>query len=105
MTKQTKLSIIATTILLGLFWLFIYANQTKADDSDSRKIWDLEYQMNELRKQKEACFNALTYSESIDAYNLITKPCSEFDEQIMALREQADLLKSKDYEVGLGLSR
>ena len=48
---------------------------------------------------------ALTYSESIDAYNLITKPCSEFDEQILALREQADLLKSKDYEVGLGLSR
>ena len=45
MTKQTKLSIIATTILLGLFWLFIYANQTKADDSDSRKIWDLEYML------------------------------------------------------------
>lgn len=105
MTKQTKLIIIILIILLGIFWLLVYANQTKADDSDSRKIWDLEYQMNELRKQKEACFNNLSYSESIDAYNLVTKPCVEFDEQIMALREQADLLKSKDYEVGLVQSR
>ena len=105
MTKQTKLWLICTAILVLVSGTFLIAAEIKADDQDSRKIWELEYQMNELRKQKEACFNALTYSESIDAYNLVTKPCVEFDEQILALREQADLLKAKDYEVGLVQSR
>ena len=52
MTKQTKLAIIATTILLGLFWLFIYANQTKADDSDENHTIKVVYEAhNSVRKK------------------------------------------------------
>ena len=53
MTKQTKLAIIITAILLGIFGLCLYATATKVDDSDSKQIAEYEYQMNELRKAKE----------------------------------------------------
>ena len=98
MTKQLKLSIIVTAILLWVFGLCIYASSTKADDSDSKQIADYEYQMNELRKQKEQCFNDLTYEDSIKARDGFIKPCVQFDEEIMSLREKADALKAKWYE-------
>ena len=102
MTKKlTNISIIAMAILIIWFGVLIRADNANANDDDSKQIADLEYQMNELRKQKDACFNSLTYQESIDAYNWFTKPCVSRDEEIMRLREKADWLKAKSYEVGL----
>lgn len=98
MTKQLKLAIIATALLLGIFWLCLYVSATKIDDKDSKQIADYEYQMNELRKQKEQCFNDLSYEDSIKTRDGFIKPCVQFDEEIMSLREKADALKAKWYE-------
>lgn len=98
MTKQLKLSIIVTALLLGIFWLCLYVSATRIDDKDSKQIADYEYQMNELRKQKEQCFNDLSYEDSIKARDGFIKPCVQFDEEIMSLREKADALKAKWYE-------
>lgn len=105
MTKQIKLTLIVSVLLLGIFWLCLYASANKIDDSDSKQIADLEYRMNELRKQKEQCFNNLTFEETKDYLNWFTKPCIQFDEEIMSLREKADSLKAKSYEVGLDANR
>ena len=72
------------------------------NDDDSKQIADYEYQMNELRKQKEKCYDDLNYEESISARDGFTKPCVQWDEQIMAIREKADALKAKSYDA-LGL--
>lgn len=98
MTKQLKLSIIVTVLLLGIFWLCLYVSATRIDDKDSKQIADYEYQMNELRKQKEKCFNDLSYEDSIKTRDGFIKPCVQFDEEIMSLREKADALKAKWYE-------
>ncbi len=101
MTKQTKLAIIITAILLGIFGLCLYATATKVDDSDSKQIAEYEYQMNELRKAKEKCFDDLTRKETQEYLSWFTKPCIQYDEQIMELRENADHLNAKSYEVCL----
>jgi hypothetical protein len=98
MTKQLKLAIIISVLLLWIFGLCLYAAANKIDDSDSKQIADYEYQMNELRKAKEKCFDDLTYKESQDSIDWLTKPCVQYDEEIMSLREKADALKAKSYE-------
>ena len=100
MTKKIQNIAIIAICVLGL-WLLLTAITWVKADSDSKEIADLEYKMNELRKQKEECFNSLTYEESIQSYNWFTKPCVSRDEEIMRLREKADWLKAKSYEVGL----
>ena len=97
--KRKLISIIVIAILLILFVSFIVAASVSAenDDTDSRQIADYEYQINELRKQKEVCFDNLNYEESKQAIQWFTKPCIEWDEQIMELREKADALKDKSY--------
>lgn len=105
MTKQIKLSIIVTVLLLWVFGLCIYASQTKTDDSDSKRIAEYEYQMNELRKQKEQCYDNLTRKETQEYLSWFTKPCVEWDEVIMEMRAKADELKAKSYDMGLTLNR
>lgn len=97
--KRKLISIIVIAILLVLFITFIVAAKVLADndDTDSRQIAEYEYQINELRKQKEVCFDNLSYEESKSAFQWFTKPCIEWDEQIMELREKADALKDKSY--------
>ena len=99
--KLTTISIIAMAILLILFGVIIVCDNAKADDADSKKIADYEYQMNELRKQKEKCYDNLSYDDSIKARDGFIKPCVEWDEQIMEIRAKADELKAKSYDVGL----
>ena len=101
MTKQTKLAIIVTVLLLGIFWLCLYVSATRIDDKDSKQIANYEYQMNELRKQKEKCFDDLTRKETQEYLSWFTKPCVEWDEQIMEIRAKADELKAKSYDGGL----
>ena len=104
MTKQLKLTIISL-VILAIWFIAVWLATNNKSDSDSRQIADLEYQMNELRKAKEQCYNSLTYSESIQSYNWFTQPCVQYDEQIMQLREKADNLKAKSYELGLSMDR
>lgn len=106
MTKSTKILIIIMSIILIIFGVLLAVDiKPNKDDSDSKKIAELSYQINELRKQKEACFDALTYEESKSSMAGFTKPCGQWDEQIMILREQENELKSKSYEGGLDASR
>ena len=106
MQKTTKISIIAMAIITVLFGVLIVLDCVKAsDDADSKQIAELSYQMNELRKQKEKCYDDLTWEESKQAMEWFTKPCVQWDEQIMALREQADNLKAKSYDMGLSMDR
>lgn len=99
--KLTTISIIAMAILLILFGVLIVCDNARADDADSKKIADYEYQMNELRKQKEKCFDDLTWRETQEYFSWFTKPCVERDEQIMEIRAKADELKAKSYDAGL----
>lgn len=109
--KAEKRKNIAITIimwiLIVLFIIFLIATNVAAEwkDSDSKQIAEYEYQINELRKQKEECYNNLDYYESEQAALWFTKPCVEWDEQIMLLREQADNLKAKTYEKGFTTNR
>lgn len=105
MKKLINIMIIAMAVLVILFLILLFNDVAGANDEDSKQIAEYEYQMNELRKQKDECFDNLTYQESIDAYNGITKPCVSWDEEIMRIREKADQLKAKSYEVGLMQSR
>lgn len=105
MTKQTKLWLICTAILVIVSGTFLIAADIKADDKDSKEIANLSYQINELRKSKEKCFDDLTWQETMEYLSGYTKPCVQWDEEIMALRERADQLKAKSYEVGLVQSR
>ena len=99
MDRTTKILIIIMSIILIIFGVLIAVdNKVVADDSDSKQIADYEYQINELRKQKEACFNELSYEESKQAYEGFSKPCVQFDEQIMSLREKSNQLKAKSYD-------
>ena len=98
-TKKIQNIAIISMIVLGIWFIALaYADSSKSDDKDSKQIADLEYRMNELRKEKEKCFNNLTYEESKQAYLGFIKPCVGWDEQIMELREKADALKTKSYE-------
>lgn len=102
MTKKLQnILIIAVAIILILFGVLIFCDTAVADDADSKKIADLEYQMNELRKQKEKCFDDLTWKETQEYLSWFTKPCVSWDEKIMELRAEADELKAKSYDVGL----
>ena len=104
MKKLQNILIVAIAIVTIWFGVLVRTDNVKANDADSKQIADYEYQMNELRKQKAECFDNLTYVESIDAYNWVTQPCVSRDEQIMMVREKADKLKAKSYEVGLAQS-
>lgn len=97
--KRKLISIIAIALLLIAFISLVIATKVMAnnDDTDSRQIADYEYQINELRKQKEKCYDNLSYDDSIKARDGFIKPCIEWDEQIMELREKADALKDKSY--------
>ncbi len=95
-------AIIVVAILLILFAMFVIGTNVAADyDTDSKQIADYEYQINELRKEKEKCFDDLSYEETKSYLNWFTKPCVNWDEQIMELRAKADELKAKSYDVGL----
>ena len=94
--------IVMAVVVMWFIALLITDNAKASDDADSKEIADLSYQMNELRKQKEKCFDDLTYEESRQSFEWFTKPCVQWDEEIMALREQADKLKAKSYD-SLGL--
>lgn len=100
--KQTKklLTIIVVIVLLVLLLTFLITVNVAAEwnDADSKQIADYEYQINENRKAKEKCFDNLTWQETQDYLKWFTKPCVEWDEQIMALRAKADELKHKSYE-------
>ena len=99
MTKKIIIWLIAVAILLIAFFTLMISDLVKANGtSDSEAIAKWEYQMNELRKQKEKCFDDLTYKESIDAYKWFTKPCVQWDEEIMSIREEITTLKAKWYE-------
>lgn len=104
MTKQLKISIIAVVLLLIWFIALVIADSNKSD-WDSKQIAEYEYQMNELRKQKEQCYDNLNYEESKQSALWFTKPCVQRDEKIMEIREKADKLKAKSYEVGLDVNR
>ena len=98
MQKTTKISIIAMAIILVLFGVLIVVDAKSIDDKDSKQIADYEYQMNELRKAKEKCYDDLSYDDSIKARDGFIKPCVQWDEEIMELRFKADALKAKWYE-------
>ncbi len=58
-------AIIVVAILLILFAMFVIGTNVAADyDTDSKQIADYEYQINELRKEKEKCFDDLSYEET-----------------------------------------
>ena len=101
--NKRKLSIVLTIIVVLLLILIVallFAPRVTATDSE--ELANLTYQINELRKSKEKCYDDLTYQQSIQVYELKDKFCFERDEKIMLLREQADKLSSKWYEmVGL----
>ena len=104
MKKLLNIVLIVLGILvISLLTLLISDNA--AADSDSKEIADLEYRMNELRKEKDSCFDNLTFQETKDYLDGFTKPCVSWDEEIMRLREKADSLKVKSYEVGLEQNR
>lgn len=98
--KIQNISIIAMAIFVFWFIVLLVADNAMAknEDSDSKQIANYEYQINELRKQKEQCYNDLTYEESKQAYEWFTKPCVQWDEEIMIIRAKADELKAKSYE-------
>lgn len=99
MTKSTKILILIMSIILIIFGILIFTDgNVCADDSDSKQIAEYEYQINELRKKKETCFDWLTLQETQDAWNWFTQPCVMFDEEIMGLRVKANELKSKSYD-------
>lgn len=99
MTKSTKILIIIMSIILIIFGVLLATSgNVCADDTDSKQIAEYEYQINELRKQKETCFNGLTLQETKDAMNWFTKPCIQFDEEIMSLRDKSNELKAKSYD-------
>lgn len=98
--KIQNISIIALAIFVLSFIVLLITDNAvaKNEDTDSKQIAEYEYQMNELRKQKEQCYNDLTYEESTQAYEWFTKPCVQWDEEIMVIRAKADELKAKSYE-------
>lgn len=99
MNKKIVISLIAIAIFLIAFFTLMITDLAKAsDNTDSQRIAQWEYQINELRKLKEKCFDDLTYKESIDAYKWFTKPCVQWDEEIMSIREEIAQLKTKWYE-------
>lgn len=97
--KRKLISIIVIALLLIAFISLVIATKVMAnnDDTDSRQIAEYEYQINELRKSKEQCYNDLSYEDSIKARDWFIKPCVQWDEEIMAIREKADALKDKSY--------
>jgi len=106
MTKKIQNIAIISILVIGFWFIFaLITSSAKADDSDSKQIANYEYQMNELRKKKEKCYNDLTYEESKQSFLWYTKPCVMYDEEIMAIREKADSLKAKTYEMGLDVNR
>ena len=93
------------TVILIIFGVLLAVDATpNKDDADSKQIAELSYQINELRKQKEACFDNLTYEESKNSMAGFIKPCIQWDEQIMSLRDKENALKAKSYEGGLDAS-
>lgn len=102
--KNTAITVIVSILIVSFIILVISTSITVAD-TDSKQIADYEYQMNELRKAKEQCFDDLTRAETQDYLNWFTKPCVQYDEEIMELREKADSLKAKSYELGFTMNR
>ena len=98
--KRKLIYIITIAIIVAVFVALLIASSVKAqsNDADSKQIAEYEYQINELRKSKEQCYNDLSYEDSIKARDWFIKPCVQWDEEIMAIREKADALKSKWYE-------
>lgn len=103
MTKKWLYFVIFCLILLLGFagWTLV-----RSDDCNT----DLAIIVNELNQQRDAkqeCLDNLTYEETRQSLLGFTKPCVQFDERIMELKEQMDSYLVKDYmkPVGLNSSR
>lgn len=106
--KKRKLTLITVILLIVIWFVLILVGIAYSDnkqDTDSKQIAEYEYQMNELRKQKEQCYDNLTRKETQEYLSWFTKPCVEWDEVIMEMRAKADELKAKSYDMGLTLNR
>jgi len=94
--KQEFIYILIAFIVIWV-WVLLITNNTKADE-DSRKISTLHYELNEVMKQKESCYNSLSYKESVENFMGKAVLCSEYDEQIKNLEAEIEQLSDFYFE-------
>lgn len=94
--KQEIIYILIAIIVIWV-WLLLISSKTKADE-DSRKISELHYELNEIMKQKEKCYDNLSYKESVQIFEWKSVLCSEYDEQIMNLQSEIEQMSNFYFE-------
>lgn len=86
-----------------LFLVFAGWTLVRSDDVDDQ-ISTLAVELNWQRELKQKCLDNLTYEETRQSLLGFTKPCVQYDERILELKEQLDRFLVKDYMKPMGLS-
>lgn len=99
MEKTKQIIIFFLLALVGGLLILSWGFTADAVSEESKRIWELEVQINELRTLKEKCFLE-KFGDDIEfasKNDLTVRYCYDWDEPIMALREETDRLKHKMY--------
>ena len=98
-----KLVLSIVVILIVVFIIFGGVVVVRSAFSND-ELWAIANELNQQRDAKQECLDNLTYEETRQSLLGFTKPCVQFDERIMELKEQMDSYLVKDYMKPVGLS-
>lgn len=92
-------------VIFCLILLLVFAGWTLVrSDNCNNDLAAVANELNSQRDLKQECLDNLTYEETRQALLGFTKPCVQYDERIMELKEQLDSYLVKDYMKPTGLS-
>lgn len=86
MTKKWLYFVLFLLIFVAVFvgWTFVHS------EVSNDEIGVIANELNWEREAKQKCFDNLTYEESRQSLLGYTKPCVQYDERIMELKEKLD---------------
>lgn len=93
-----------TTVLISLILIGVGVRANNNAPSDNWKtVGQIIDEMNSLRDLKQECSDNLNIVDSAKFLQGMTWYCDSWDEEIIALREEAKVMQEKGYEKARGL--
>ena len=96
--KQNIVKIVVSIVAVLVILLIIFCGWSVVRSSNvNDEIWAIANELNWQRTLKQECLDNLTYEETRQSLLGFSKPCVQYDERIMELKEELDSYLVKDY--------
>ena len=106
MTKKLRIILVSIVAIIALLVSYtVIANKTPTEEENKSDLtlWERVDYMDSLRDLKAECADNLNIQDSAKFLMWETWYCDSWDEEILSLREQINLMQKKDYETARGL--